>query len=123
MHGFTLLLSSVAYWSKNQLIPDEILMRIDKIETVFKEVSDPTPDWNKIKGLLEGFPNREETLKSLMEDGEMLKELPSRWKRERREIMVLLSFIRTVFEFQVRKYPESKSEFNNCIKENIENSP
>jgi hypothetical protein len=57
-----------------------------------------------------------------MEDGEMLKEMPTRWARERRETMALLSFVRTVLEFQVRKYPESKSEFNNYIKENMENS-
>jgi hypothetical protein len=53
----------------------------------------------------------------------MLKEVPSRWARERRETMALLSFIRTVLQFQVRKYPESKPEFNNYIKENVDNSP
>jgi hypothetical protein len=106
MHGFILLLSSVAHWRKDQSISDEILTRLDKIES-----------------LLEGFPNREETLKSLIEDGKMLKEMPSRWARERRETMALLSFIRTVLIFQVRKYPESKSEFNNYIKENVEYSP
>jgi hypothetical protein len=95
---------------------------LDKIEAVFKEVSGQTPDWSKIQSLLEGFPNREEILKSLMEDGEMLKEMSSRWARERREATALLSFIRTVLEFKVRKYPESKSEFNNYIKENMENS-
>ncbi len=122
MHGFILLLSSVAHWREDQSISSEILIRLDKIETVFKEVSGQAPDWGKIQSLLEGFPNREETLRSLMEDGEMLKEMPTRWARERRETMALLSFVRTVLEFQVRKYPESKSEFNNYIKENMENS-
>jgi hypothetical protein len=120
MHGFILLLSSIAHWKENQSVSNEILTGLDKIEAVFKEVSGQAPDWSRIQSLLEGFPNRKEILKSLMEDGEMLKEMPSRWARERREATALLSFIRTVLEFQVRKYPESKSEFNNYIKENME---
>ena len=120
MHGFILLLSSVTHWRKDQSILNEILTRLDKIEVIFKEVSGQTPDWNKIKNFLEDFPNREETMKSLIQDGEMLKELPSRWMKERQETMALLSFIRAVLEFQVQKHPESKTEFNNYIKENIE---
>ena len=122
MHGFILLLSSVAHWKKNQSISDEILPRLDRIEVIFKEVSSQAPDWNKIKSLLEDFPNREETLKSLIQDGEMLKELPSRWTRERHETKALLSFVRTVLEFQVRKHPESKTEFDNYIEENADKS-
>jgi hypothetical protein len=122
LHGFILLLSSVAHWRKNQSVPDEILTRIDTIEAVFKEVSSQTPDWDKIRGLLEGFPNRDETLKSLLEDGEMLKEQPNRWTRERQATTALLSFIRTALEFQIRKHPESKSEFNKYIKENADKS-
>jgi len=122
MHGFILLLSSVAHWREDQSVSEEILIRLDRIETVFKEVSGQAPDWSKIRSLLEGFPNREEMLKSLTEDGEMLKDMPHRWAREREETMTLLSFIRTVLEFQIRKYPDAKSEFNNYIKENSENS-
>lgn len=119
MHGFILILSSVAHWRKNQSISKEILNRLDKIELIFKEVSSQAPDWSRVKSILEGLPNREETLKSLMQDGEMLKELPTRWTRERQETTALLSFLRAVLEFQVRRHPEYNAEFNNYIKENL----
>ena len=117
MHGFILLLSSVAHWKKNQSISDDVLDRLDKIELIFKEVSGVAPDWNMVKSLLKGFPNHEETLKSLMEDGEMLRELPTRWARERRETTALLSFMRAILEFQVQRHPENNAEFNRYLKD------
>ena len=122
MHGFIILLSSIAHWIDSLSISDEILTRIDKIEEVFREVCVQDPDWNKIDGLLKDFPNREETLKSLREDGELLRELPTRWTRERHETMTLLTFVRVVLEFQILKHSELKSEFNNYMEERIEKS-
>ncbi|MFQ6076245.1 MAG: hypothetical protein ACE5Z5_08955 [Candidatus Bathyarchaeia archaeon] len=120
MHGFILLLSSVAHWKKDQSISNEILTRLDKIETIFGEVSSQTPDWGKIGRLLEGFPSPEEHLESLMQDGEMLRQQPSRWERERRETTALLAFMRIVFNFLVRKHPELRPEFDRYIRERMD---
>lgn len=117
MHGFILLLSSVSHWRDGQSVSEEILTRMEKIETILGEVSGPDPDWEKIGRLLEGFPSPEERIESLKQDGEMLKEQPSRWERERGETMALLAFMGRVFDFIFREHPELGPEFDRYIME------
>ena len=115
MHGFILLLSSIAHWTKDQSVSKEIITRLDKIDEILREVSCKNPDWKKVERLLEGFPNSKMHLTSLMQDGEMLKQQPDRWEKERRETMMLLSFLKYVFRFQV-KNPGFVSDFDKHIK-------
>ncbi|MFQ5836602.1 MAG: hypothetical protein ACE5HG_01990 [Candidatus Bathyarchaeia archaeon] len=107
----------MARWEKDASVFEETLPRLERIEMIFNEVTQPNPNWDYINELSEKLPHSEEIQKALRQDREVLSKQPNLWEKELQETKRLLAFLKLIFHFLQQKYPSLKTNFDTYIQQ------